>query len=74
MIYVSKLIYFSILSHRHAQDHDCSKLKEELMNTGSKTAEHVNQIIGKLFIVYQIIGKLFTVYQIIGKLFIVSKL
>ncbi|XP_045191831.1 AN1-type zinc finger protein 1-like [Mercenaria mercenaria] len=33
------------LSHRHAQDHSCSKLMEETANTVSKTAEHVHQII-----------------------------
>lgn len=32
------------LSHRHAQDHQCSKLKEE-EPTVNKTAEHVNKII-----------------------------
>ncbi|XP_060587739.1 AN1-type zinc finger protein 1-like [Ruditapes philippinarum] len=50
-IFCDKCQQVFCLSHRHAQDHDCSKLKEELVNTGSKTAEHVNQIIASKSVV-----------------------
>lgn len=41
-----------LFSHRHAQDHHCSKLEDVQAGSGhSKTAEHVQNILG-MFLIY----------------------
>ena len=43
-------------SHRHAQDHRCKVLQAKKVETSniSKTAQHVNQILGNVFVVSKI--------------------
>ena len=48
--YFNSFIVKIHFSHRHAQDHNCSKLEEAQTEEkrSSKTAEHVNTILGKV--------------------------